>query len=592
MSTLLHRLARWAESTPSHVAQTYKEGGVWKEITAREYCDRVYFLALYLESQGFTANDITCIYSPNNPQWVHLDLGTILLGAKSAGVYPNSTPREVEYILGHTEAKVLGVQNKELFDKIKVPASVEKIIVFEGDASFSSKAVSYREALSAGEKLAKSARKLDDYLGKLNPNEGQYIIYTSGTTGTPKGAMLSSDNFCYTSDRVSDFWKLPKSGSLFSFLPLCHVAEKIHSLGVGITNRYTTHFATKFENVATELPEVQPTLLLCVPRLWEKMMEGVINKVARGKGAQKTMAEWALGVGERVAVAKFSGKFANPFDLIQLKLADKLVLSKIRSALGLGHANLLASGAAALPPHVAKWFRILGFEIYEDFGQTESTGVICMTEPGVEASGTVGKPVPGMEVKLGSDGEVLTRGRHVFKGYFKNPEATAETILDGWLHTGDLAEIDPKTGLMRIRGRKKEILKTSGGKMIAPLPLEERLKASPLIGQVCMVGDGRKYLSALITLSETKMEELKGQDFSHGETITDSTILSDIKAAVDQLNRTLASFEQIKRFAVLAKEFSIADGEMTPTLKMKRNIIESRYKNLIDSLYNGASEVA
>ena len=403
--------------------------------------------------------------------------------------------------------------------------------------------------------------------------------------------MLSNDNFCYTSDRVSDFWKLPADGSLFSFLPLCHVAEKIHSIGVGITNRYTTHFATKFENVAVELPEVQPTLLLCVPRLWEKMMEGVLNKVARGKGAKKNLALWALGVGERVAIAKYAKKFPNPLDLLQLPLADKLVLSKIRAALGLGQANLLASGAAALPPHVSKWFRILGLEIYEDFGQTESTGVICMTEPGVEASGTVGKPVPGMEVKLASDGEVLTRGRHVFKGYFKNPQATAEAVQEGWLHTGDLGTIDSQTGLMRIRGRKKEILKTSGGKMIAPLPLEERLKASPIIGQVCLVGDGRKFVSALITLSETRMEELKAKNALSDKLVSDAATLSEIKKTVESLNQTLASFEQIKKFAVLSREFSIADGEMTPTLKMKRNIIEDHYKSVIDSLYHSPDAV-
>jgi long-chain acyl-CoA synthetase len=591
MSTLLHRLAQWAEETPLRPAQTYKEGGVWKEISAREYCNRVYWMCLYLETQGMTANDVSCIYSANNPQWVHTDLGAILLGAKSAGVYPNSTAKEVEYILEHTEAKIIGVQNHEFFSRITVPARVERIIVFEGDASFSPKAITYKEALAKGEALAKTARPLNDYLAKLDPHAGQFIIYTSGTTGTPKGAMLSNDNFCYTSDRASDYWKLPPEGSLFSFLPLCHVAEKIHSIGVGISNRYTTHFATKFENVGTELPEVQPTLLLCVPRLWEKMMEGVMNKIARGKGAKKKLAEWALGVGERVAVAKYAPRFPNPLDLIQLPIADKLVLSKIRQALGVGKAGILASGAAALPPHVSKWFRILGLEIYEDFGQTESTGVICMTEPGIEASGTVGKPVPGMEVKLAEDGEVLTRGRHVFKGYFKNPEATAETVRDGWLHTGDLGEIDVKTGMMKIRGRKKEILKTSGGKMIAPLPLEERLKAAPSIGQVCMVGDGRKYISALITLSESKMEELKSKNALTGPLVTDVSTLNDIKSAVDGLNKTLASFEQIKKFAVLAKEFSIVEGEMTPTLKMKRNIIESHYKSVIDSLYN-SSEVA
>jgi long-chain acyl-CoA synthetase len=393
---------------------------------------------------------------------------------------------------------------------------------------------------------------------------------------------------------ASRYWRLPYArGSLFSFLPLCHVAEQLHSVGVGISQRYTVSYATKFENVATELPEVQPTLLLCVPRLWEKMMEGVMGKVAKSAGAKKAMATWALGVGERLAAAKFGGKAPNPLDQLAWGLAYKLVISKVKRAMGLGEAEVLASGAAALPPHVSKWFRSLGLEILEDFGQTESTGVICMTEPGVESAGTVGKPVPGIEFRIAEDGEVLTRGRHVFVGYFKDAAATAQALEGGWLHTGDLAELTD-AGLVKIRGRKKEILKTSGGKMVAPLPIEERLKAAEIVGQACMVGDGRKYMAMLITLSEQGLADLKAKGASavEGEVVKDPQILSQVRRHVDELNQELASYEQIKKFAVLAREFSIADGEMTPTLKMKRNVIESRFKPVIDSMYGGAGAEA
>jgi long-chain acyl-CoA synthetase len=240
--------------------------------------------------------------------------------------------------------------------------------------------------------------------------------------------------------------------------------------------------------------------------------------------------------------------------------------------MGLGKAKVLASGAAALSPTVSRWFHCLGLEILEDYGQTESTGVICMSEPGIDSAGTVGRPVPGMEVKIAEDGEIITRGRHVFKGYYKNPEATAEALAGGWLHTGDLAEVTA-AGTIRIRGRKKEILKTSGGKMIAPLPLEEKLRAAPFISQVCVVGDGRKYLSALITLSE----------FARAE--SPESAQAQIKIAVDRLNQDLASYEQIKRFTILPDEFTVESGELTPTLKMKRNVIESRYKEIVDSMY-------
>jgi long-chain acyl-CoA synthetase len=245
----------------------------------------------------------------------------------------------------------------------------------------------------------------------------------------------------------------------------------------------------------------------------------------------------------------------------------------------------LASGAAALPAHISRWFRSLQLEILEDYGQTESTGVICMTEPGVESAGTVGKPVPGIEVKLAEDEEILCRGRNVFKGYYKNEAETASALQGGWLYTGDLAEYDDR-GLMRIKGRKKEVLKTSGGKMVAPLPIEEALKAAPIIGQVSVVGDGRKYLSALITLSESALHDLQGKKgVLDDRVISDPEVIGQVKKYVDAVNTNLSGFEQIKRFTVLSKEFSIADGEMTPTLKMKRNVVESRYKDLIDRMY-------
>ena len=420
---------------------------------------------------------------------------------------------------------------------------------------------------------------------------GAFIIYTSGTTGNPKGALLSHDNLVFTSDTVSIYWKLPiTGGSTFSFLPLCHIAEKLQNMCVAISQRYTVNFFTKFENVALELPEVQPTLLLCVPRLWEKMMEGVQHKLKNAPPGKKKMAKWAMKIGSKIAEARYSRSLPNPVDYIQYKVADKLVLSKVRKALGLGRAEKLASGAAALSPHVAKWFRGIGLEILEDFGQTESTGVICMTEVGVESAGTVGKPVQGVDFKIAEDGEILCKGRNVFIGYFKDDVATASTLKEGWLHTGDLAEINSR-GMVVIKGRKKEVMKTSGGKMVAPLPIEERLKAAPEISQVCMVGDGKKYFSALVTLSEMTLKELNDRaGAKNGKIVTDAQTVQLVQKYVTELNQTLASYEQIKKFSILANEFSIIDNEMTPTLKMKRNVIEKRYQDVIQQMYSGGAE--
>ncbi|MGK5089987.1 long-chain fatty acid--CoA ligase [Bdellovibrionota bacterium FG-2] len=596
MPTVLHRLSQWAEATPQAPAQRFKRNGVWETITAQEFRDRVYHLALFFEAHGMTAKDVSCILSPNNPQWVHTDLAALLMGAKSTGLYPNSTSKDIGYILNHTETRFLAVKDKEFFNKIdreKKDATVldrlKMILVFDGDTSISPKAVAYEAALAEGRKIAstKAGKSFIEYLSKVDPNAPAFMIYTSGTTGNPKGALLSHDNLAYTVDIAVKYWGMPFArGVMFSFLPLCHIAERLQNVGVGLSQRYCVSFCTKFDNVSMELPEVQPTLLLCVPRLWEKMMEGVMAKVETGKGPKKKLALWALDVGKRVAEAKYSGRRPKVIDFLQLKIADRLVLSKVRSALGLGQAEMIASGAAALPAHVSRWFRSLQLEILEDFGQTETTGVICMTEVGVESAGTVGRAIPGVEMKIAEDGELLTRGRHVFKGYFKDDEATQQALEGGWLHTGDLGELNEK-GLVRIRGRKKEVLKTSGGKMIAPLPIEEQLKVATVISQVCIVGDGRKYLAALVTLSETTVKELKekGTLKDSMRVVSDPSIVGQVQTRFNEVNSGLASFEQIKKFAVLANEFSIVDGEMTPTLKMKRNVIESRYRDLIDQMY-------
>ncbi|RYZ64469.1 MAG: long-chain fatty acid--CoA ligase, partial [Proteobacteria bacterium] len=405
-------------------------------------------------------------------------------------LYPNSTTKDIHYILGHSEAEVLAVQNAEYFAKVtaggaKIPERVRLILSFDGDTSFSPIAISYEKAISEGKRIA-HGRKLEELLDRLDPKEPSFMIYTSGTTGNPKGALLCQDNLAFTADIIKRRWKLPEVGSLFSFLPLSHIAEKLHSVAVGISSRYVTSYCSKFENVGKELPEVEPTLLLCVPRVWEKMMEGVLHKLERAEEPKKSLIAWALGVGERVARAKYAGKTPSLVDLLAHPVADRVALSKIRQALGLGKAEVMASGAAPLPAHVARWFRNIGLEILEDYGSTETTGVVATTMRGMECAGTVGKPLEGCEFQLAHDGEILTRGRHVFLGYLNDPKNTADALKDGWYYTGDLGQWT-QSGLLRISGRKKEIMKTSGGKMIAPSPIEEKLKAVPFISQVCLV---------------------------------------------------------------------------------------------------------
>ncbi len=593
-TTMLHRLADWAKATPKAPAQRYrvKGKGDWKTLTAQDYLDRVFYLACYLESCGIGPGKTGAILSYNSPEWAQTELALILARAKSAGLYPNSSSKDIHYVLNHCEAACLIVQNKDYFNKIvadggTVPETIRFIISIDGDTSFSPKAVGYDTAISEGRKIA-LGRKVEEMLSKLDPLEASFMIYTSGTTGNPKGALLSQDNLVFTSDLIIHRWKLPAAGGLFSFLPLSHIAEKLHSIGVGISQRYVTTYCSKFEMVGKELPDAEPTLLLCVPRVWEKMMEGVISKIEKGTGPKKALALWALGVGERLARAKYSGQFPNVIDLASHPIADRLVLSKVRSALGLGKAQLAASGAAPLSAHVARWFRSIGLEIYEDYGSTETTGVVTTTIPGIDCVGTVGKPLEGCEFKLAEDGEILSRGRHVFLGYLKDEVNTRDALKDGWYYTGDVGAWTD-TGLLKIVGRKKEIMKTSGGKMIAPVPIEEKLKEASFISQVCIVGDNRKFLSALVTLSESALADLNGpgsQSFKDG-VLCETTMIKRVQSEFDRVNKSLASFEQVKQFTVLDREFSIPDGEMTPTMKMKRAAIETRFRALIDRMYNG-----
>lgn len=593
MPTLLHRLSAWADESPGAPAHRVRVNGQWREFTAREYRDRVYWLALYLEYRGVSSREIVAILAQNSPEWIHLELGMLLLGGKSAGIFPSSSRQDILFILSHTDAMVLGVQDRKSFERITqgdastLPHRIKVVIVFDGDTSISPKAVAFEQALEEGRRLALAAGggRLADMLARLDPRAGAFLIFTSGTTGTPKGALLSQDNFVFSCEEVARVWKLPfGNGSTLSFLPLCHVAEKIQNVGVAIVQRYLVSFCARAENVAAELTEVQPTLLLGIPRLWGKMMEGVLDKLERAPNRDRRLGQWALAVGAGVAEARDANRKPRPIDRLQYLVADRLVLAKIRARLGIARAEILASGAAALPAHVSRWFRSIGCEVLENYGQTESTGLICLTIPGMDCAGTVGVPVPGVEFKLADDGEILTRGRQVFLGYFRDEEATRTTLVDGWLHTGDLGELDAR-GLVRISGRKKEVMKTSGGKMVAPLPIEERLKKFALISQVCMVGDGRKYLAALITLTERALEEFRELIHASRPTVDDPQVIARIKPHVDEVNKELASHSQIRRFAILARELSVVDGEMTPTLKMKRAVIAARFREVIEQMY-------
>ncbi|NUM36258.1 MAG: long-chain fatty acid--CoA ligase [Candidatus Brocadiae bacterium] len=588
VTTILHHLYSWAQEKPGDIAQSFVKNGKREYITAKEYWENVFYMALYWENICLKPEDICVIFSYNCPRWVYAELSLGMLGVGSAGLYPNLSGKDIHYIIEDTRAKILIVQNHNYYEKILaeggLPSFVEKILVLEGDSQFSSKAISFEQTVKMGETLSQG-RDPVLYLHKIDIHKRAYLIYTSGTTGNPKGAMLSQDNFLFISQCLVETMNLPQNGSTFSFLPLCHIAEKLQNLGLGLCCRNTVHFCYEFKEAAKELQEVQPTLFLGVPRVWEKMVEAVSQKIEEAPKIRRFLAKWAMRMGAKEAEYIYSQKPMPWYFSLLLKVADKVVLYKIRKALGLGNASLCVSGAASLPVHVNQWLRGLRIRIYEAFGQTESSGVICVTPHGIDCLGTVGKPLSQVEFKLSDEGEILSKGRHIFLGYHNQPASTQSTLQDGWLYTGDLGSIDSH-GLLKIIGRKKEIIKTSGGKMIAPVPLEEKIKLSPLVSQTCLVGEGRKYLVALVTLKENIIQKLLSENrLDHNFLVQDKEIAQKIQEIISQANESLSSYEKIKYFTILRNDFQIQTGELTPTMKLKRKEVEHRYKKIIDQMY-------
>ncbi len=593
MDSVLHRLEARATRDPDGIAQRYKEAGVWKPVSNAELRDRITYFARFLKKMGFSKENVVGIFAYNHPLWVVADLAPGLLGAKSAGIYPNSSPKEIEYILNFTRARVLIVQSEDYYKKLlgkdegfSLPDTVESIVVIQGSTHFHPKAISFYEALDIG-RLHEPEWTMKKFLGHMDVHEGVFIVFTSGTTGKPKGALISHDNLVFTTDCIVERFQLGgiQQGSTFSFLPLNHIAEKLQTLGVGLTFDIAINFCTSMDKLTEELCEIQPTLLLCVPRLWEKMHAGARSKIQQVTGPKRALLDWALAIGQKRARHRYHQGSFTIADHLQHALAEKLVLGKMKRAMGLGQVQFAASGAAPLPADVARWFAGLGVEILEDYGQSETTGVICLTAPGKDFAGTVGTPAPRTEFKLLDDGEICSKGRHVFKGYFKDEAATQAAMNDGWLITGDLGSKTPE-GYIKIVGRKKEILKTSGGKMVAPLPIEEAIKTSPIIAQTCMVGDNHKYFVALVTLNEDRLKAATGASGGGPfDTLEDPNVLREVGEVISHVNKTLASYEQIKYFKVLKRDFSIEHGELTPTLKIKRNVIAKNFEHVIAGMY-------
>jgi long-chain acyl-CoA synthetase len=572
-----------------------KKGGVYTNISAHEVVESVESLAAKLMHLGVKKGDRIGLLSENRFEWAYADLAILSAGAITVPIYSTLPAKQVEYILNNSEMVILFVSNELQLNKIlEVRAEcplLKTLIVFDPPAQMPPGVLTFDGSLKEGnEYLQSDPTMVQKRAAENKPDDVFTIVYTSGTTGEPKGVMLTHRNVLSNVEAILQIFKFNDNDIALSFLPLCHILERMAGYYTMLHEGATIAYAESIEAMPKNLGEVRPTILISVPRVYEKFYTRIMDNVAAEHGFKKTMATWALRVGAEYADTKTSGR--NPSASLALKyaIANKLVFTKIRGRLG-GRLRILLSGGAALPRQLGDFFYGLGLTILEGYGLTETSPVIAVNRPDHFKFGTVGPVIPGVEAKIAEDGEILTRGPHVMKGYYKKPAETAEVMTsDGWFKTGDMGEFDAD-GFLRITDRKKDLLKTSGGKFIAPQFVENALKTSKYVAQIVVIGDKRKFPSALVV---PNMENLKkyaaASKIPEEGMLTNSTIVTEVKRDLDNLSKDLAPFERVKKIALLDKEFTVDSGELTPSLKVKRNVVEKKYKDLIDSLYSEPAE--
>jgi long-chain acyl-CoA synthetase len=579
---------------PDHLR--VRREGAWRDISSDEYRRAAEEISMGLRGLGVGRGDRVAILSENRPEWAYADIGSLLTGAVDVPIYPTLSPPQILYILNDSGSTVIVVSNAEQAAKVAAirgqAATLAHVVVM--DETPVADTMSLTELRRRGaEALARDVKAVRQRAEEVQPDDLATIIYTSGTTGDPKGVMLMHSNL--VSNVVSSHSVVADMGredSCLSFLPLCHVFERTAGHYLMLKHGSSVAYAQGVEKVPSDLLEVRPTVLLAVPRFYEKVHGRVMEKVAAAPALRRRLFYWALGVGTRALPYRLSGQKPGGLLGVQLALADTLVFSKIRKGTG-GRLRFLVSGGAPLPREIAAFFAAAGLPIQEGYGLTETSPVIAANRPHQVRLGTVGVALPGVEVKIAEDGEILTRGPHVMKGYYKKPEATAEAIdRDGWFHTGDIGALD-KDGYLSITDRKKDLIVTSGGKKIAPQPIECLIKTNPLVSEIVIVGNKRHFAAALIV---PRLEPLSAWAKENGITVSRPEellarpeVLSRYEQVVNEMTPHLAQFEKIKRLALLPKEFTLEAGELTPTLKVKRKVIEEKYRDVIDRLYEGTA---
>ncbi|MFL5358360.1 AMP-dependent synthetase/ligase [Archangium sp.] len=586
--------------TPAKVAASWKTGGRWEDVPWGRILEDVKALSAGLIAQGVKPGDRVAVFADTSLQWVVCDLAISAAQAITVPIYASNTPEEARYILNHSEASLVFVDHDEatpkqpgratrLRQRLAECPGVRKVVLFEGPVS-GEQELSLADLMARGRE-AHGARpeSFDERVRAMGPDDVCCIIYTSGTTGDPKGVLLTHGNWAYEANGVKGIGVMTPSDSVMMFLPFAHSFGQVVK-AAWLAMGFRMVFAESTEKLMDNLMETHPTVLPAVPRVFEKVFSKVVADGTAEPGLKGRLVRWAFALFDEYVEARNQGREPPQ---VGLALARKLVFSKVRAKLDAklgGNLRLFVSGGAPLSPKIAWFFDLLGYKVLEGYGLTETSAATTVNLPDRLKIGSVGPPMPGSEVKIASDGEILIRGPGVMKGYYKNPEATAEVLeSDGWFHSGDIGEVDVD-GYVRITDRKKDIIVTSGGKNVAPQNLENLLKTFPLVSQAVVHGDQRKYLVALVTVAEEPARKLltdKGvTPGNYSELCRRPEIHAAVQAVIDKVNAELPSYSTLKRFAVMEADFSQESGELTPSLKVKRKHVSLKFKAVLDGLYD------
>lgn len=575
----------------------HKVDDTYRGISYSEVRTRVETFAYGLASLGVKRGDRVAIIAENRAEWVISDLAIVSLGGVDVPIYPTMTARQIEFIFNDAGVKIAIVSNQFQLNKVMrvypEVASLEKVILMAEKGPIPEPdTVSFSAVMEEGKALKKEQPDLlATSIAMVKPEDLLTLIYTSGTTGNPKGVMLTHRNLVSNVKAAAQVIDFGPDDTMLSFLPLSHSFERMAGYYTGMACGATIAYAESVETVRDNMLEVKPTIVTTVPRLFERIHSRVMKQMDASSPAKKKIFHWAIAVGRSFAEAKKRQSIGLGLR-VRHAIADRLVYSKLRERTG-GRMRFFVSGGAALGKEFGEFFEAVGIIIIEGYGLTESSPVISVNRLGNHKFGSVGSPVPGVEVRIASDGEILARGPNIMKGYWNNPEATRQAVdVEGWLHTGDIGFLDPE-GFIHITDRKKHLFVSSGGKNIAPQPIENLFLSSKYIEQFMLIGDRRMFLTALIVPDfEALREFADGRNIryaSNADLARDPNINELMDKEIAKIQQDLANYERVRRFTLLEKQFSIEEGELTPTQKIRRKVIEERYSNIIDGMYEGIS---